>query len=181
MTVMRVRLTLQVFTMLLAGVLPGVAQVPPPQTAADTGSARSVERGGWTALRVAKWSTAAGAAGTALYGFVNNQRADDRFESLEQTCVSEPARCADRLPNGAYADAALEAEYQEARAIDRRARTALIIGQVGVAASVVLFIVDLRNSDAPADIPYEPRTLDVMPARDGGLSLRLNIRLPQHR
>lgn len=178
---MRLRLTLPVITMLLAGVVPCVAQDPAPQSAADTTSAPSVERGSWTALRVAKWSTAVGAAGTALYGFVNNQRADDRFESLEQTCVSEPVRCADRLPNGAYADAALEADYQAARAIDRRARTALIIGQVGVAASVVLFIADLRNNDAPADIPYEPRTLDVMPSRDGGLSLRLNFRLPQHR
>ena len=39
-------------------------------------------------------------------------------------------------------------------------------------------ILDLRNSDGPQNIPYEPRTFDVMPARDGGLSLRLNLRLP---
>jgi hypothetical protein len=179
MTFMRVRLALQVATMLLAGVAPGVAQDAPQ--AADTASAPAADRGNWTTLRVAKWSTAAAATGAALYGFVNNQRADERFESLEQNCASEPVRCSDRLPNGAYADAALEADYQAARSIDRHARTALILGQVGVVASVVLFIADLRNSDAPADIPYEPRTLDVTPSRDGGMSLRVNIRLPLHR
>ena len=180
MTVMRFRLTIQVISMLLAGVVPGVAQDPAPQ-AADTTSEPPVQKGSWTALRIAKWSTAVGAAGTALYGFVNNQRADERFESLEQNCASEPVRCSDRLPNGAYADAALEADYQAARSIDRHARTALILGQVGVVASVVLFIADLRNSDAPADIPYEPRTLDVTTSRDGGMSLRVNIRLPLQR
>lgn len=171
---------LMTITCLVGAASPVAAQDAPGMTA-DSVPVRSAERGGWTALRVAKWSTAGVAAGTALYGFINNQRADDRFESIERACVLEPARCADRLPGGAYADAELEVEYQDARAIDRRARTALIAGQIGVAASVVLFIVDLRNSDAPADIPYEPRTLDVSPSRDGGLSLQLNIRLPQNR
>ena len=178
MRLMSMRFVLPV-TMLLAGASPATAQ--DPSQAADTASAPAAQRGNWSVLRVAKWSTATAAAGTALYGFVNNQRADERFESLEQVCVIEPTRCSDRLPNGAYADAELEADYQEARSIDRRARTALIVGQIGVVASVVLFIADLRNADAPANIPYEPRTLDVSPARDGGISLRLNLRLPQRR
>ena len=138
----------------------------------------SVMTGGWSMLRVAKWTTALAAAGTAIYGFTENQRADREYERLEQVCVDEPLRCDARLPNGAYTDADLEARYQDVRAIDRRARAALVAGQIGVAASVVMFIIDLRNSSPPANIPYEPRTFEMMPARDGGVSLRMNVRLP---
>lgn len=129
----------------------------------------------WSALRVAKWTTAAGAAGAAVYGVMQNRRADEQFEQLEQACVAEPSRCTERLPNGAYADAQLEARYQDVRSLDSRARTALIAGQVGVAASVVMFILDLRNSDGPENIPYEPGRLDVRRARDGGLSLTVRL------
>ncbi|MGH7466051.1 MAG: hypothetical protein ACREK1_12795 [Longimicrobiales bacterium] len=172
---MNVRIPLPLLLLCACTFTPLHAQQAAPTLNADT----SVEpRRGWSALRVAKWSTATAAAGTTLYGFLNNQRADAEYARLEQVCVDQPIRCETRLPNGAYADAELEAQYQDARAIDRRARTALVAGQIGVAASVVLFILDLRNSDPPANIPYEPRTFDVMPARDGGVSLRLNLQLP---
>ena len=141
-----------------------------------TDSAAVSERG-WSTLRVAKWSLAGAAAATAIYGFVHNQRADDRYEALEEVCVQEPLRCGDVLSNGAYADAELEAEYQAVRDMDARARTALIAGQIGVAASVVLFILDLRNGESPENIPYEPRTLDIDRSRDGGLSLRVQLRV----
>lgn len=131
--------------------------------------------GSWSALRVAKWTTAAGAAGAAVYGVMQNRRADEQFEQLEQVCVTETWRCVERLPSGAYADAELEARYQDVRSLDSRARMALIAGQAGVAASVVLFILDLRNSDGPENIPYEPRTLEVRPSRDGGMSLTVRM------
>ena len=145
------------------------AQTPLPALDSATQSSS------WRALRVAKWTTAAAAAGAAVYGVMQNRRADERFEQLEQVCVTATWRCLERLPNGAYADAELEAQYQEVRSLDSRARTALIAGQVGVAASVVLFILDLRNSGGPENIPYEPRKLDVRRARDGGMSLTVRL------
>jgi hypothetical protein len=48
-------------------------------------------------------------------------------------------------------------------------------GQIGVAASVVLFIIDLRQDSAPENIPYDPRRFEVGRSRDGGLSLRVNV------
>jgi hypothetical protein len=136
------------------------------------------ERSGWTSLRVAKWTTAGLAAGAAVYGVLNNRKADDEFEQLEQVCVDQPDRCDERQPGGAYADADMEAQYQNIRALDRRARTALIAGQVGIAAAVVLFVLDLRHDDGPANIPYDPDLLDIMPARDGGMSLSVHLRVP---
>lgn len=165
-------------TMFVAAPLVAQAPAPGPAPAAAHAASSVQERSGWRPLAVAKWTTAAAAAGAAVYGVVQNRRADHQYEDLEQVCVEEPFRCEERLPNGAYADAELEARYQDVRDLDGRARAALIAGQIGVAASVVLFILDLRNSDGPQNIPYEPRTFDVMPARDGGLSLRLNLRLP---
>lgn len=135
--------------------------------------------GGWSSLRIAKWTTAALAAGAAAYGVINNRKADDEFEQLEQLCVEQVDRCTERLPDGSYADADMESQYQNVRALDRRARTALIAGQLGIAASVVLFVLDLRNNDGPANIPYDPDTLDISPARDGGMSLRVNVRMPR--
>lgn len=136
------------------------------------------DRGSWSGLRVAKWTTAALSAGAAVYGVLNNRRADEEYEQLEELCSVEVSRCEQRLPGGAYADAEVEAQYQDVRALDRRARTGLIAGQVGFAASVVLFVLDLRNSEGPANIPYDPRTLDVTPARDGGMTLRVNLEMP---
>jgi hypothetical protein len=167
---------------------PTVAPTDPVQVAPTDLMVRAVNplagewqeppRSDWRLLRVAKWTTATASAGLAVWGVVNNRRADQRFEALEQECLLDPARCEDRLPNGSYADPALEAQYQDVRDMDRNARTALIAGQVGLATSVVLFILDLRNNSGPSNIPYEPRRIDVTPARDGGMSLRLNLALP---
>jgi hypothetical protein len=125
----------------------------------------------WHALRVAKWTVAAATAGTALYGFVSHNRADDLYRELELMCVADAPRCLSRTSSGAYTDAELEARYQEMRDVDRRARSALLAGQVGVAASVVLFILDLRNRNGPANIPYEPPGLSLQRAPDGGYAV----------
>ena len=134
--------------------------------------------GGWTTLRVAKWTTAAAATSLAVYGVVNNRQADRRFEELEQLCVAAPLRCDERQPDGSYMDPELENHYQDIRRLDYRARTALLAGQVGIAASVLLFVLDLRNSGGPENIPYEPRTFDAGRSRDGGLSLQFNLKVP---
>jgi hypothetical protein len=130
----------------------------------------------WRPVRIAKWTLTFASAGTALYGFMQNREADDAYGTLEHMCQDNFARCRNRLPGGAYADPSMEAQYQRVRSLDGRARAALIAGQLGVATSVVLFIIDLRNQQGPPNIPYEPERLELAPSGDGGLSLR--VRLP---
>jgi len=108
-------------------------------------------------LRVAKWTVLAGSAAAGVWGFVQNERADEKYRELEQQCEAEPARCRRRLSDGSYEDPAFEARYQEVRSLDRESHAALLAGQVGLAASVVLFLLDLGNIRPPADIPYDPR------------------------
>ena len=127
--------------------------------------------GDWRALRLAKWSMVGVSIGAALYGFSNNQRADDAFEGLEEMCQADLLRCAARTPSGAYVDPVLESEFQEIRRLDRRARTGLLVGQAAVASAVVLFILDLRNGRPPPNIPYDGRTPRIEAARDGGVAL----------
>jgi hypothetical protein len=129
----------------------------------------------WRPLRLAKWSALGASGAAALYGFVNNRRADEAFQGLERQCQEDWDRCLDRLPGGAYGDPALEAEYQRVRHLDGRARTALVVGQIGIATSVVLFILDLRNEQPPPNIPFDPSRLQFTPARDGGVSLGVSL------
>jgi hypothetical protein len=129
----------------------------------------------WRPLRIAKWSVTGISAGTALYGFLQNRQADDAYHVLEEMCQGDFARCRERLPGGAYADAQLESQYQHVRALDQRARTALVLGQIGVATSVVLFLIDLRNQQPPPNIPYEPNRLEIGASADGGLLLKVTL------
>jgi hypothetical protein len=132
--------------------------------------------GGIRPIAVAKWGALAGAAGAAAYGFIRNDEADDLYRELELACNADRAVCALRTSSGAYADARLEAMYQDVVAHDRTSERALIASQVGVALGVVLFLLDLRSDERPADIPYEPRRFQIAPARGGGLTF--HARLP---
>jgi hypothetical protein len=107
-------------------------------------------------IRVGKWVTLAGAAASATYGIVANRDADDRYSGLEQLCQDDPSRCTRRSTNGPFADAALEAEYQDILRLDRRAKYSLAAGQISMAVTVVLFILDLPRGGTGEDIPYKP-------------------------
>jgi hypothetical protein len=113
-----------------------------------------------------------------VIGFTLNSSADDLYDDLERACVADPLVCRLRTPDGAYRSEELESRYQRVLDRDAGARTALLASQIGVATSVVLFILDLRNARGPEDIIYEPRTLEVSPRRDGGVELRLNLHAP---
>ena len=126
-------------------------------------------------LRIAKWGTAVFTAAVAGIGVASYMRADDRYTELERACVENPTACSQRLPSGAYADPRLEAMYQEVLRYDERARLALIGSQLGLAASVVLFILDLRGGTTPPNIPYDPRALRVAPGRDGGVEFGFGV------
>ena len=191
-------LALLIRTMLLAALSIGVAAPPasaqarlarertatPPSAVPalphlDRAAPRAAAAGRTSGIRpiaVAKWSAVAGAAAAAAYGFIRNAEADDLFRDLEEACEAAPAVCALRGPDGAYADPALEAMYQDVLTHDRASRYALLGSQIGIAAGVALFLLDLRSDERPPDIPYEPRRFEIGPAPDGGLSF--TARLP---
>ena len=127
-------------------------------------------------VRAAKWTTLAGSAGAAVYGFIMNRRADDGYAELERLCEADRANCENRI-NGVYADPDMERRYRDVIGLDGKARNALVASQVGVAATVLLFIYDLRSPSSPRGIPYEPRSLQVAPAHDGGVQLRMTLPL----
>lgn len=144
----------------------------------DGPAARDAAVGQSTGIRpiaVAKWSAVAGAAAAAAYGFIRNAEADDLFRDLEEACEAAPAVCALRGPDGAYADPALEAMYQDVLTHDRASRYALLGSQIGIAAGVALFLLDLRSDERPPDIPYEPRRFEIGPGADGGLQVTARV------
>lgn len=134
-------------------------------------------RSPWRPLRIAKWTTFLASGGAAAFGFVQNRRADREYEQLESECLAEPANCS-VLEDGSYANAVLEDRYQRIVDRDRTARTALLAGQIGLAASVIMFIIDLPERETPEDIPYEPRPLRVGLRSDGRTEFKAHISVP---
>lgn len=113
----------------------------------------------WSPLRVAKWSTLTIATAAVVYGFTQNRRADREYADIERVCQDIPNRCIRQADSDAFADQALESRYQTVVRRDQRARVALLAGQLGLAASVVLFVLDLPGSSSPPGIPYNPKPL----------------------
>lgn len=162
-------------SLVLLPALPLRAQTPVRPGAATADSALE-QPNDFRLLRLAKWTTLAGAVGAGVYGFIRNERADDEYRELERLCSNDPQRCGMDTSRGIYADPALQARYDKARAIDRESHVALIASQVGVAATVVLFLLDLGNTRPPPDIPYVPSGLSFGPTGDGRSAL--TVRLP---
>jgi len=131
--------------------------------------------GGWGALRISKWTALAATVGAAVYGVSTIQAADRGYEGLESACQVSPQLCKLRQTDGSYSDADFEQRYQTVLRQDRRARTALLASQLGVAATVTLFLLDLRHARGPKDIPYHPpQALELRPRPDG-VELRLHL------
>ena len=154
------------------------AILPPPPLLFDGSNVQepAARASAWRPLRVAKWTVLVASAGAGIYGFVQNGRADDRFRDLESLCQAEQQRCEQRTASGAYQDAEFESLFDEVRTLDGRSHTALLLSQVGVAAGVVLFLLDLGNAESPSDIPFVPTALRVAPATGGGVSIGLRFR-----
>ena len=145
------------FMLMLALTSPATAQHA--ATRFETRQDTTVNRPGWSVLRVAKWTSLLGSTGAAVYGFTQNRTADREYEEIERLCQNDPAACITTPGSNAYADPALEARYQSIVQRDDRARVALLAGQIGLAASVLMFILDLPENATPDDIPYDPRRL----------------------
>ena len=97
--------------------------------------------------------------------------------------MGEPS-CSEQLsPSGAADVAALAGVYLDPVAHvdeeghrDDRARLALLGGQLGILASVVMFIIDLPDRETPEDIPYDPKPIRFGLRRDGGAELGVRLR-----
>ena len=153
---------------------PAMAQRAQQRFEVDRDSA--VNAPSWSVLRVAKWTTLLASTGAAVYGFTQNRVADREYEDIERLCQNEPVTCALKPGISEYADPALESRYQSVVDRDDRARLALLAGQIGLAATVLMFILDLPNNTTPEDIPYDPRRIR-LGMRDGEVSVGLVIRV----
>lgn len=132
-------------------------------------------RSPWRPMRIAKWTSLIASTGAAAFGFSQNRVADREYEQLERDCEEAPLNCAKASESGPYLDPALEQKYQRILARDEDAKVALLAGQIGIAASVIMFIIDLPDRDDPEDIPYEPRPVRFGLSRDG--RAQLDVRL----
>ena len=136
-----------------------------------------VNRPTFSILRVAKWASLLASGGAAVYGFTENRAADREYEEIEQLCQDQPDACATVPGSTTYLDPALEARYQDVLQRDDRARLALLMGQIGLAASVLMFILDLPEGTTTDDIPYDPRPVRLhLGRRHVELGLHLEIR-----
>lgn len=123
-------------------------------------------------IEIAKWSTGGLAAAAGIYAFVLQADAEDRYDALERQCIETPADCRGVTADGAYADPALEARYQDIRGDYRTSRLLLLGAHVLAVGSAVLFIVDLPRGETPENLPYDPPELRVGVRPDGALEAR---------
>ena len=109
-------------------------------------------RGGWSAVRVAKWALLGAAVSFGVYALTESRRGDAAYAELRALCRADQTRC--RMAGRRYAAPEAEALYGRATAADRRAQIGIIGGQVTLLGSAGLFLYDLRNGRGPSDIPY---------------------------
>jgi hypothetical protein len=133
-------------------------------------------RSTWRPLRIVKWTSLLASTGAAAYGFAENRVADREYKELELDCDAAPFSCSKVNGGEAYSDPALEQRYQKILKRDDNARMALLAGQIGIAASVIMFIIDLPEGENTEDIPYEPKPLRFGLSRDGRAELGLYLR-----
>jgi hypothetical protein len=133
-------------------------------------------RSAWRPMRIAKWASLIASTGAAAYGFSQNRLADRDYERLERECDEAPNSCAKATGSDTYLDVALEQRYQRILDRDEDARLALLAGQIGIAASVVMFIIDLPDHASPEDIPYDPKPVRFGLSRDGRAELNVRLR-----
>lgn len=104
----------------------------------------------------AKWGTLASAVGLTAVAILRNGDANDIFRGLNRFCAAAPNACF-LGEDGRYVDAGAETLYEETLRLDRQARAWTVAGQLFLAASGVLFLIDLvSDDDGPRNIPFAP-------------------------
>lgn len=145
-----------------------------PTPAHAHAAAQQAERRVSAVIGIGKWVTLGAAAASAVYGFSESSRADDLYNALEVDCQANPDTCRGRDPSGRYLDSDFEQRYQDVLSIDRRTRQALVVSQVSLLASAILFVLDLRSDTTRPDVPYTPPQLRLTPA---GLEASVEVKI----
>lgn len=156
---------------------PEIAETAAQRVAVPVDRSRRARIGGWRPLSVAKWGMLGLTAVAAVYGLSASLEADGLYDRISEICATDASRC-EALPEGGYADDEVANLDRDARALDERARRGLLATQIGVAATLALFILDLRDSGPPPNVPYVPPQFRVGIGRDGALRVAGRIAMP---
>ena len=123
-------------------------------------------------FKYGKWALAAGSLALNYLAAKDHDRADNVFDSLEQSCFLEHSLC-DVGPNGRYSNPEIEGLYQQSLHYDRRARRLLVGGEAALLGSAAIFVWELtRHTSKPDNIPFEPEVRSLRQATGLGLRLR---------
>lgn len=104
-------------------------------------------------IHYGKWGAALVFAGFTALGVIEHSNANNSFAELQQFCLASGA-CAIG-PDGRYLDPAAESRYQAVVRGDRAARSWLIGGQVALAGTAAMFIVELLKERGTTNIPLQ--------------------------
>ena len=115
------------------------------------------DRGTPFAIQWGKWAAAAAAVGFTALGVRQHNAGDAAYTDLINYCRT---RVCALTPAGRYADPQAEARYQRVVRDDRSARAWLIGGQVAAIGSAVLWVLQLRSTREPPNIPYSGLVLE---------------------
>jgi len=122
-------------------------------------------------IKFGKWGLLAASVAMNLLAREAHQRADEEFSFVADACSIDHTRCT-TLPDGSYADPALEAHFQSSLDYDSRARSWLVGGQTALVAAAVGFIWELtRPKGRPGNIPFEPEVSE----RDGATRVAFRV------
>jgi len=106
------------------------------------------------AVRYGKWAALGLAAGFTILGARTHDRADRDYTALLDFCRDHgPCPIGS---DGRYTNPGAEALYARVRNGDRVARAWLVGGQVALVGSAVLFVMELKGSKEPENIPFAP-------------------------
>jgi len=122
------------------------------------------------AIRYGKWAAAALAVGATAVGIHAHNAGNDAFAALVRYCGQITCTLA---PNGRYADPMAEATYQQVVRHDRAARVWLVAGQVSAVGAAVLFVLELRHTGEPPNIPFNGLLVE-----PGLRETRVGVRVP---
>jgi hypothetical protein len=145
----------------------GLAAFPVSARAQDSAT------GSGPLIKYGKWVLAAGAVGMNYLAARAHDRADDRFNLLEQRCFDDQTLC-NLDASGHYVNGDSERFYQESLRYDRQARRWLFGGETALVASAAMFVWELtRHTAKPDNIPFEPEVRSLRQAT--GIGIRVGF------
>lgn len=112
-------------------------------------------------VRWGKWGAALLFAGLTAYGAYQHEQANADYVLLRQYCL-DVGPCTIG-PDGRYTDPGPEALYQQVVQGDRTARASFIAGQVALAGTAALFVMELSRQKGTENIPYSGLTVAPSP------------------